>query len=83
MFDYIVFLTVLAFTGFAVMRSFRDAGDLAAVVSILAAIALFVAAIGFASNPTLVSANKVLNKCERSLPRDQHCVLVAIPAKRE
>jgi len=28
-------------------------------------------------------ANEALHECEKSLPRDQHCVVVALPASKD
>lgn len=47
------------------------------------AIVLLMAAIDFSPNSHKNIVENALKECEKSLPRDQHCKIVALPVDKE
>jgi hypothetical protein len=46
-------------------------------------IGLISSSIWWNSDDTLTMANKALADCERSLPRDQQCYIIAVPPSKD
>lgn len=54
-------------------------GPLFVIVNIIAGALITLALANFFPGTVLRSARDALTECEKSLPRDQHCIITAIP----
>ena len=53
------------------------------IAGIFAGIFLFIALLHTLPGSITKRANELIEECERSLPRDQHCVIMAVPVSKD
>jgi hypothetical protein len=49
------------------------------MIGLLVGVSLTATVAVLTDNPTLETVNKAMTDCEKSLPRDQHCYIIAVP----
>jgi hypothetical protein len=53
------------------------------MIGLLVGVSLTATVAVLTDNPTLETVNKAVTDCEKSLPRDQRCYIIAVPPSKD